>query len=68
MLNDSLQVVSLDALLDADFEVQAGDGDDRINLEIITTNAEVDGGNGNDTVFTGSCNDLVYGSGGSDLI
>jgi uncharacterized delta-60 repeat protein len=48
--------------------VRGGDGDDLIDLSQLNLPAEIDGGNGNDSIFGGPSNDLISGNAGRDTL
>ena len=51
------------------FEIQAGNGNDRVTIgDGVTVGAEVHGGNGHDTIEGGDGDDMLIGENGKDTI
>ncbi|MBI1311873.1 hypothetical protein GC176_11320 [bacterium] len=66
--DDTLRINSFDTAFHGTVYIDAGDGNDLINLASLSNDASVDGGAGNDTIFSGSGNDTLRGSAGADSI
>ncbi|MBI1310969.1 tandem-95 repeat protein [bacterium] len=66
--NDSLQATGLDSTFNGTLTVNAGAGADVVDLSGISTNAIINGDDGNDTLTGGSGNDQVVGNAGDDIV
>ena len=66
--NNSIQVNSSDLTFTAGLTVNAGDGNDTVNLTGWALPSTIIGGNGDDTITGGSGNDSIDGGAGNDSI
>ncbi|MHC4875658.1 MAG: Ig-like domain-containing protein [Planctomycetota bacterium] len=65
---DELTATGLDSGFAGTLTVNAGSGDDNINLSAISANAAIFGHGGDDTLAGGSGNDLIVGNSGDDEV
>lgn len=66
--NDTLSVTALDSKLTAVPSILLGAGNDRVDATTIWTALSVQGGDGDDSIYSGMANDTVVGGGGNDVL
>ncbi|NQV27466.1 MAG: hypothetical protein HQ518_24210 [Rhodopirellula sp.] len=67
-LDDTIQFQSVDEAFTGDVSVDSGDGNDFIDLSLLSSDSNVEAGWGDDTVITGSGADTINGEMGADSI
>lgn len=63
-----IQFESVDAAFTGKVNIDAGDGNDFVDVTLLGSDNTVDAGKGNDTVFSGSGNDTINGGMGFDSV
>ena len=66
--DDVIQFRSIDDAFTGRVTIDSGDGNDFIDVSLLSSDSNLSGGNGNDTVISGAGNDMINGGMGADAI